>query len=44
LIEASVARKKLRMDLEKRLDAVKRSEKHLEKAIEELKKRDEVIE
>jgi hypothetical protein len=38
LIEASVARKKLRNDLEKRLEAVKRSEKHLEKAIKELKK------
>ena len=42
LIEASVARKKLRNDLEKRLEAVKRSEKHLEKAIEELKNKDEV--
>ena len=42
LIEASVARKKLREDLEKRVEAVKRSEKHLEKAIEELNKKDEV--
>ena len=38
LVEASVERKKLRVNLEKRLEAVKRSEEHLEKAIEELKK------
>lgn len=38
LVEASVERKKLRLNLEKRLEAVKRSETHLERAIEELKK------
>ena len=34
--EARVARQQLRANLEKRLDAVKRSEEHLRKAIDEL--------
>ena len=34
--EAHTARQQLRLSLEKRLDAVKRSEEHLRKAIEEL--------
>lgn len=36
LREAHVARQQLRENLEKRLDAVKRSEEHLKKAIDEL--------
>lgn len=38
LREAQLARQKLRANLEKRLDAVKRSEEHLKKAIDELTK------
>jgi hypothetical protein len=38
LREAHIARQQLRLNLEKRLDAVKRSEEHLKKAIDELTK------
>lgn len=38
LREAHAARQQLRLNLEKRLDAVKRSEEHLRKAIDELTK------
>jgi len=38
LREAQLARQKLRANLERRLDAVNRSEEHLKKAIDELTK------
>lgn len=42
IVEASIARKMLRIDLEKKLEAVKRSEEYLKKAVEELVSKDEV--
>ena len=42
IVEASIAHKMLRIDLEKKLEAVKRSEEYLKKAVEELVSKDEV--